>query len=145
MTQITINHTESNKFLPKNALQSVSTGEFFERFLVSQKASPNKRYGLSDEAAVTFRNETCDILCHCNPHNAVFAQETTHLVVGYVQSGKTMSFTGLTALALDNGYRVVIYLAGTKNNLLDQTSKRLKKDLIGSRAKNNNYYKIHQL
>lgn len=143
MTQITINHTESNKFLPKNALQSVSTGEFFERFLVSQKASPNKRYGLSDEAAVTFRNETCDILCHCNPHNAVFAQETTHLVVGYVQSGKTMSFTGLTALALDNGYRVVIYLAGTKNNLLDQTSKRLKKDLIGSRAKNNNYYKIH--
>ena len=54
-----------------------------------------------------------------------------------------MSFTGLTALALDNGYRLIIYLAGTKNNLLDQTSKRLKKDLIGSRAKNNNYYKIH--
>jgi len=44
---------------------------------------------------------------------------------------------------LDNGYRLIIYLAGTKNNLLDQTSKRLKKDLIGSRAKNNNYYKIH--
>lgn len=46
-----------------------------------------------------------------------------------------MSFTGLTALALDNGYRIIIYLAGTKNNLLEQTSKRLKKDLIGNRAK----------
>lgn len=143
MTQITINNTESKKSLPKNALQAVSTGKFFERFLESQKMSPTKRHGLSDSAAVTFRNETCDILCHCNPHNAIHAPETTHLVVGYVQSGKTMSFTGLTALALDNGYRVVIYLAGTKNNLLDQTSKRLKKDLIGNRAKNNNFYKIH--
>ena len=143
MTQITINNTESKKSLPKNALQAVSTGEFFERFLESQKMSSTKKHGLSDSAAVTFRNETCDILCHCNPHNATHAPETTHLVVGYVQSGKTMSFTGLTALALDNGYRVVIYLAGTKNNLLDQTSKRLKKDLIGNRAKNNNYYKIH--
>ena len=140
MTQITINNTESKKSLPKNALQAVSTGKFFERFLESQKMSPTKRHGLSDSAAVTFRNETCDILCHCNPHNAIHAPETTHLVVGYVQSGKTMSFTGLTALALDNGYRVVIYLAGTKNNLLDQTSKRLKKDLIGNRAKNNNFY-----
>lgn len=143
MTQITINNAESKKSLPKNALQTVSTGEFFERFLESQKMSSTRKHGLSDSAAVTFRNETCDILCHCNPHNATHAPETTHLVVGYVQSGKTMSFTGLTALALDNGYRVVIYLAGTKNNLLDQTSKRLKKDLIGNRAKNNNYYKIH--
>ena len=143
MTQITINSKESKKTLPKNALQEVSTGEFFERFLASQKISPTKKHGLSDNAAVTFRNETSDILRHCNPHDAVHSPETTHLVVGYVQSGKTMSFTGLTALALDNGYRLIIYLAGTKNNLLDQTSKRLKKDLIGSRAKNNNYYKIH--
>lgn len=143
MTQITINSKESKKTLPKNALQEVSTGEFFERFLASQKTSPTKKHGLSDNAAVTFRNETSDILRHCNPHDAVHSPETTHLVVGYVQSGKTMSFTGLTALALDNGYRLIIYLAGTKNNLLDQTSKRLKKDLIGSRAKNNNYYKIH--
>ena len=54
-----------------------------------------------------------------------------------------MSFTGLTALAKDNGYRVVIYLAGTKNNLLDQTSKRLRKDLIGKNGANNDFYKIH--
>ena len=61
MTQITINNTESKKSLPKNALQAVSTSEFFERFLESQKMSPTKKHGLSDSAAVTFRNETCDI------------------------------------------------------------------------------------
>lgn len=54
-----------------------------------------------------------------------------------------MSFTGVTALAKDNGYRVIIYLAGTKNNLLDQTQKRLRKDLIGKNGANNDYYKIH--
>lgn len=142
MEQITIN-TSEKKLLPKNALQSVTCGKFFEQFVDSQRVSPTKSHGLSPEAVATFRSETTDILCHCNPHNAVHAPETTHLVVGYVQSGKTMSFTGLTALALDNGYRVIIYLAGTKNNLLFQTSKRLKKDLIGNIAKNNNYYKIH--
>ena len=54
-----------------------------------------------------------------------------------------MSFTALTALALDNGYRVIVFLAGTKNNLLDQTSKRLRKDLIDGVIANNDYYKIH--
>ena len=78
MTQITINSKESKKTLPKNALQEVSTGEFFERFLASQKISPTKKHGLSDNAAVTFRNETSDILRHCNPHDAVHSPETTH-------------------------------------------------------------------
>ncbi len=37
------------------------------------------------------------------------------LVVGEVQSGKTMSFTALIALAHENGFPLVIDLAGTKN------------------------------
>ncbi len=51
------------------------------------------------------------------------------LVVGQVQSGKTMSFTALIALAHDNGFPLTIVLAGTKNILLNQTSDRLRKDL----------------
>lgn len=50
---------------------------------------------------------------------------TTGLALGKVQSGKTGSFIALTALAFDNQYRVVIILAGTKNNLLEQTRKRV--------------------
>lgn len=123
-------------------LQTVEQKEYFNQFVESQKM-PNKKHGITAEGAATLREETCDILSHSNPHDAVKNAETTHLVVGYVQSGKTMSFTALTALASDNGYRVIIYLAGTKNNLLDQTSKRLKKDLIDVQQGNNNHYKIH--
>lgn len=142
MTQIIVNKpTQSH--LPQNALQEVTCGQFFGYFLDSQKQSESKKNGLSPEAAVTFTEETIDVMAHCNPHDAISNPETTHLVVGYVQSGKTMSFTGLTALALDNGYRVIVYLAGTKNNLLEQTTKRLRKDLISKRPRNNNFYKIH--
>src|SRR5688572_10435614 len=34
----------------------------------------------------------------------------TGLVVGYVQSGKTLSFTTILALARDNGYQLVIVI-----------------------------------
>ena len=122
-------------------LQSINCGENFERFIDSQKQSESNPYGLTTEGVVTFRKETTDILSHCNPHDAVTNKETTHLVVGYVQSGKTMSFTGLTALALDNHYRIIVYFAGSKNNLLDQTRDRLRRDLIGSG--NSSKYKVH--
>ena len=88
-------------------------------------------------------NETNHILSHCTNPKILEEQDVTHLTVGYVQSGKTMSFTSLTALAADNGYRVVIYLAGTKTNLLTQTTKRLTKDLIKDSTLNN-VYKIYE-
>src|SRR6476659_8165634 len=53
----------------------------------------------------------------------------TGLVVGYVQSGKTLSFTALMAMARDNGFPLVILLAGTKQNLHQQTAGRLASDL----------------
>lgn len=53
------------------------------------------------------------------------------LVVGYVQSGKTANFTGVTAKALDAGYRLVIVLGGTLNLLRTQTQRRLDMELIG--------------
>lgn len=53
----------------------------------------------------------------------------TGLVIGYVQSGKTMSFETVTALARDNQFQVVIVIAGVTTNLLTQSSERLAKDL----------------
>lgn len=100
----------------------ISNGSCFNDFV--------ERQHVSNASKVNLREETFDILAHCNPHNATQNDETTHLVVGYVQSGKTMSFTALTALAHDNGYRLVIFLAGSKINLLSQTFERLTKDLI---------------
>lgn len=53
----------------------------------------------------------------------------TGLAVGYVQSGKTLSFTTLAALARDNGYGMVVLIAGVLDNLLKQTLTRLTTDL----------------
>ena len=87
-------------------------------------------------------NETTSILSQCvNPVDTIGS--TTGIAIGYVQSGKTMSFTTLTALALDNGFRIVIYLAGIKVNLLEQTTKRLKKDLHTD-TDNSRIYKVYQ-
>jgi hypothetical protein len=88
-------------------------------------------------------SETTEILSHCTNPNINEAQSVTNLAFGYVQSGKTMSFTALSAMANDNGFRVIVYFAGTKTNLLTQTTKRLRKDLINSGA-NNQFYKLHE-
>ena len=96
---------------------------------------------LDEDEIDSLVKETNEILSHCTNPNILEEQDVTHLTVGYVQSGKTMSFTSLTALATDNGYRIVIFLAGTKKNLLTQTTKRLTKDLI-TESKYSNLYKI---
>ena len=111
------------------------------RFLASQQ---NKKNGITEEGAKEVYAKTLEILDHCNPHDATGNDEITHLVVGYVQSGKTMSFTGLTALAKDNGYRIVIYLAGTKENLVNQTADRLSKDLLKRTPENHGAFRIHR-
>jgi len=60
--------------------------------------------------------------------------DATGLVVGYVQSGKTMSFTTVAALARDNGFQIVIVVTGTKTHLLAQSRNRLRDDLRVNRS-----------
>lgn len=55
--------------------------------------------------------------------------QETGLVVGYVQSGKTMSFEAVAALARDNGFQIVIVVTGSSNPLFDQSTGRLRDDL----------------
>ncbi|MEX5301915.1 Z1 domain-containing protein [Kocuria sabuli] len=59
------------------------------------------------------------------------AKRTKGLVVGYVQSGKTANFTGVTAKAIDAGYRLIIVLTGTIEILRAQTQRRMDMELIG--------------
>jgi hypothetical protein len=72
--------------------------------------------------------EAATILGKCIPPQGT-ADSTTGLVLGYVQSGKTLSFTAVAALARDNGYPTVIVITGTATNLLDQSRGRLETDL----------------
>jgi hypothetical protein len=87
-----------------------------------------KRKGLTEKDSLRVEAETCRILSKCVPPGARRVQRTG-LVVGYVQSGKTLSFTALTALARDNKYQLVVVLGGTTTNLVEQSYSRLASDL----------------
>lgn len=56
---------------------------------------------------------------------------TRGLVLGYVQSGKTTNFMSVVAKAADVGYRLIIVLTGTTENLRTQTQDRINDYLIG--------------
>jgi len=53
----------------------------------------------------------------------------TGLVVGRVQSGKTLSYEGVASLARDNGFGLVVVISGISNPLLAQGERRLRGDL----------------
>lgn len=102
-----------------------AVGPFTEEF-VQRKL---KQRGAPDEDAMgRVVTEAATILGRCVPPTQSAGQDAG-LVVGYVQSGKTLSFTTVTALARDNGYGVVILLAGTAVALKGQSEDRLTIDL----------------
>ena len=76
----------------------------------------------------TVRDEAVSVLSRCVPPIQPRGRETG-LVVGYVQSGKTMSFTTVSALAQDNEYQMIIVITGTSINLFRQSTERLQDDL----------------
>ena len=88
-------------------------------------ANPDRTLNESGERVL---DETYRIMEVCgNPNNPTNSE--TGIVIGYVQSGKTLSFTTLTALARDNNFRIVIIIAGTSVSLLDQSTRRVRNDL----------------
>jgi hypothetical protein len=94
----------------------------------------SKEKRLDEEAWANIQGEAANILSKCVPPTENEGS-VTGLVVGYVQSGKTMSFTTVAAMARDNRYRIVIVISGTSIPLLNQGVGRLKEDLrISSRS-----------
>ena len=88
----------------------------------------NKVFSDDIDAKEKVKEETYHIMKLCgNPKKETNCD--TGLVFGYVQSGKTLSFTALTALARDNNYQIVIVLAGISTNLVNQSFNRLQNDL----------------
>jgi hypothetical protein len=53
------------------------------------------------------------------------------LVIGHVQSGKTANYIGLITKAADAGYKFIIVIAGTQNNLRKQTQQRINEGFVG--------------
>lgn len=87
-----------------------------------------KHLSIPEETKITIRDEALHILSRTVPPTNDAGQETG-LVVGYIQSGKTLSFTTVAALARDNSYAMVIVIAGTSTTLTTQSRNRLRSDL----------------
>ncbi len=95
-------------------------GDRTDAFIQSQQK-------LDEEGKITVVSEAQNVLKHCI---APGVKETiTNIAVGYIQSGKTLSYTTLSTLAADNGFRIIIYLTGVTTSLNNQTYGRIQKDL----------------
>ena len=104
-------------------------GAVTEDFLRNKSNDPNgPTYAELTVGEDSVLHEAQRILGRCLPPTEKGGKETG-LVVGYVQSGKTMSFETVISLARDNGFGMVIVFAGTKKNLREQSEDRLVKDL----------------
>lgn len=57
------------------------------------------------------------------------------LVMGDVQSGKTASYSGLICKAADAGYKIIVLLTGTIEDLRAQTQERLDEGFVGRNSK----------
>ncbi|MFE9723769.1 Z1 domain-containing protein [Streptomyces sp. NPDC005794] len=90
-----------------------------------------RRKGWSDAAVSSLDEASHAVVERLSDPTRTEAYGARGLVVGYVQSGKTANFTGVTAKAVDAGYRLVIVLGGTLNLLRGQTQRRLDMELIG--------------
>ena len=83
---------------------------------------------IPDSSRELVRDAAISILSKCVPPSEQCGHETG-LVVGYIQSGKTLSFEMVIALAHDNDFRIVIVVTGIAKNLFNQSVDRLCNDL----------------
>ncbi len=93
------------------------------------KSNLLKKNKLDEESFEEVNAEAVEILRRCNNPNENTEQAKTVLAIGKVQSGKTLSFTNLIALAADNNIRIIICLSGSTKVLASQNFERLKEDL----------------
>lgn len=98
--------------------------ERYERYLKGEQGMPTAAVGRLDEI-------TDDILARLEDPTREGAWDRRGLVAGQVQSGKTGNYTGLIAKAIDNGYKLVVVLAGVHNSLRSQTQARIDEGILG--------------
>lgn len=96
--------------------------------LGEEAAAAGERAGLDDRNRQDVMQTSVGTLSQCLSPD-IGTGSRTGLVVGYVQSGKTLSFTTVAALANDNGFAIIVVIAGMTNELSRQSHTRLLRDL----------------
>ena len=87
--------------------------------------------GWSPLVAATLDRSTDDLLELLGDPAASGEWKRRGLVVGDVQSGKTASYAALICKAADAGYRMIVLLTGTLENVRRQTQERLDAAFVG--------------
>lgn len=77
-------------------------------------------------------SDTDEILARLGDPESKMGFLVRGMVIGDVQSGKTNNYTALINKAADIGYKLIIVLTGTIEDLRSQTQGRLDKDFVGS-------------
>ncbi|HEY4544094.1 MAG TPA: hypothetical protein VIG40_05570 [Tissierellaceae bacterium] len=80
----------------------------------------------------TIDDDTDMIMSYLGNPNDNDSFERFGMVVGHVQSGKTSNYSALISKAADVGYKIIIVIAGSLNNLRNQTQNRIERSFIGS-------------
>ena len=114
MTEKTISINNQN---PKNWIPD-QEGQRFKEFLYEiKKENPSLNESKISE-------QSAQIISQCmNPFFKTEKHSSVGLVLGQVQSGKTLSMTAVTAMAQDNGYGIVIVMSGSVSPLSNQTAR----------------------
>lgn len=103
------------------------------QYLVDQQVIPaSGRETLVEESVAILRG--CMELERSVPRGSKERAVHTALVCGYVQSGKTVSIEMVSALGKDNGYRIIVLLAGVTTNLVGQSVGRMEHLRAGAGA-----------
>jgi len=110
--------TESAVIIPLRANRA--PGQRWQPFIGEEAMRLMAYKGLPGPAAADIQQAAARILGFGQDPSAADGQRTG-LVVGYVQSGKTLSFTTVIALARDNSIPIVVVVAGTSIPLFGQT------------------------
>ena len=90
---------------------------------------------IDEKTIKSISNQASEILSKCiYPDNFEEVNlNSTGLVIGQVQSGKTLSMTAVSAMAMDNGFGIVIVMSGAVSPLSFQTAERIAEELEGRR------------
>lgn len=115
----TLNHFYWNRF--KEYLRT----DFADKFVNPRDAEKSPLKIIDDTS-----DKIMDLLG--DPQLSEFSRKG--LILGDVQSGKTINFTALMNKAADAGYKLFIVLTGTIESLRQQTQKRLERDFIGIKS-----------
>jgi hypothetical protein len=83
------------------------------------------------EVVDTLVSTASDLVCRLPKPACEPPFQQRGLVIGYIQSGKTAAMAALIARAADQGYKLVVVLAGLMNDLRSQTQRRLDQEIAG--------------